>query len=141
MSEVKRLSPVNVDTAAVMREFNNGQYVRFSDYDSLSSQLSALKLKNEKLKKPHRELLQEMKAKIQERGEYKPTDFQIIDSLLNEFDILTELKKVTKERDDAVKALERMTCIQETQIGARCRQGQEVKCIRCDALSKIKGTV
>lgn len=41
-----------------------------------------------------RERLEQMKAKIIDRGAYKPTDFQLIDSLMNEFEAVGEVEKL-----------------------------------------------
>jgi predicted dinucleotide-utilizing enzyme len=52
-----------------------------------------------------RKRLEEMKAKIIERGEFKPNDFQLIDSLLNEFDAVSECESLQAKLEIATEAL------------------------------------
>lgn len=49
------------------------------------------------IKKDLRDLYQKMKDKIIECGEYKSTDFQLIDSLINEFEAVAECEKLTSQ--------------------------------------------
>lgn len=82
----------------------------------------ALKAEHTKeIKSKVREELERMRAKIIERGEYKPTDFQLIDSLLSEFDAVSELAKA-REVIEFIKTKEPhafMECTEQEEIYSR----------------------